>query len=119
VRPGGEFEYEITATNPGLRRGMDAAGMALTSVGHGKYAEVVLHRRIAYVTIVDFVLDTESYEVATAVEFRKKGSRVEMVLLTDAMYNEEWTKMAVTGFNGQLDRFERLLTGERSRKPWS
>src|SRR3989442_1773889 len=41
LRPGGGFEYAMTATDPAQIEGLKALGVALTSVARGTYTEVV------------------------------------------------------------------------------
>jgi uncharacterized protein YndB with AHSA1/START domain len=112
VREGGEFEYEMTVVDPGQRAAMTSAGIPPTSVGHGKYTEVVPRARLAYVNVVDFVPDTPPYENTVRVEFRAKGDAVAFTVILDRLHNEEWTQMAVAGYNSQFDRLETLLAGD-------
>src|SRR5207245_11749340 len=75
LRPGGEVEYAMTATRPDLIEGMKAAGLPLTSLAHGTYTEVTRPRRLAYTTLVDFILGVAPNEVAEAVGIQPVGRR--------------------------------------------
>lgn len=110
VWPGGEFEYEMTATDPALRAVMTANGMPVDSVVRGRYTEVRRAERLAYVNLVDFVPGTPAFEVEVRVEFSASGERSRLVLVTDVLHNEEWTERAVMGHTSQLNRLERALT---------
>ena len=116
LRPGGEFEYAMTATRPDLIEGMKAAGLPLTSVAHGTYTEVTRPRRLAYTTLVDFIQGVAPYEVAAVVEIQPVGGGVRMVVTEDAMHDELWTERSTMGMNSSLDRLAKVLDarlGER------
>jgi len=109
LRPGGEFEYAMTATRSDLIEGMKAAGLPLTSVAHGTYTEVTRPRRLAYTTLVDFIHGVASYEVAAVVEILPVGRGVRMVVTEDAMHDELWTERSTMGMNSSLDRLAKVL----------
>jgi uncharacterized protein YndB with AHSA1/START domain len=109
VRPGGEFEYCMTVVDPDLRKGMEAAGMPLSSVGHGTYSEVVPMRRIAYTNVVDFIPDTEPYGMGVTVEFEAVASEVRIRLVSDRLHDRRWTERATLGFTSQFERLKELL----------
>ncbi len=70
LRPGGEFEYAMTATSPDLIEGMKSAGLPLTSVARGTYTEVTPPQRLAYTTLADFIPGVAPYEVAAVAEIQ-------------------------------------------------
>lgn len=115
ARAGGEFEYELAVVDPARRAGMEESGLPLTSVTRGRYLEVVPMERISYVTIIDFVPGVEPYEAATEVEFRAVGDRVKVRLVTDALHDATWTRLARAGFVSQFDRLIRRLEGSPRR----
>jgi uncharacterized protein YndB with AHSA1/START domain len=104
VEVGGEFEYELTATDPDLRKGMEEAGLPLVSVAHGRFTEVIPRRRLAYTTIVDFAPGVAPYETKAVVELFPRGEAIRLVFTAEAMHNEEWTRLAHLGWSSQLDR---------------
>ena len=113
LRPGGGFEYAMTATDPAQIEGLKALGVALTSVARGTYTEVVPPHRLAYKTIVDFIPGAEPYEVAAVVEFQPLGQGVRMVVTEDAMHNEQWTQLSTMGMKSSLDKLVKVLESRR------
>jgi uncharacterized protein YndB with AHSA1/START domain len=109
LRPGGEFRYAMTATAPEQVEFLKKAGMPLTTETRARYTEVVPLKRIAFAQLADFIPGVAAYEVATAVEFDSSPRGARMLLTLDAMHDESWTKMAVMGWESQLDKLAKLL----------
>jgi uncharacterized protein YndB with AHSA1/START domain/uncharacterized protein YdhG (YjbR/CyaY superfamily) len=109
VRPGGRFEYAMTATDPAQIDALRAMGVPLTSVAHGSYTEVRPRRRLAYRTLADFIPGVEPYEVATQVELHSGARGVKLVLIQDAMHDKQWTEMAKAGFESQLKKLAKRV----------
>lgn len=105
LRPGGELAYAMTATAPAMVEFMKKAGMPVTTETRITYTEVVPRKRLAYETLADFIPGVEPYAVATVVELFPSEQGVRMVLTFDAMHDEQWTKMAVMGWESQLGKF--------------
>ena len=109
LRPGGELLYAQMAIGPDQVAFMKNAGMPLTSEMRCTYTEVTPPRRLAYTTLADFMPGVEPYGVATAVELQPGAEGVRMVLTIDAMHDEQWTDMAVKGWEMELDKLGRVL----------
>ncbi|HLJ89227.1 MAG TPA: SRPBCC domain-containing protein [Candidatus Angelobacter sp.] len=109
LRAGGTLRYLMTATGAAQAAFMKKAGMPLTTEGRISYTEVILHERLAYTHLADFIPGVEPYDVATTVEFFVEGEDVRMVLTFDAMHSEEWTQRAAMGHESQLGRLEKVL----------
>jgi uncharacterized protein YndB with AHSA1/START domain len=116
LRPGGGFEYTMTATAPAIIEGMKAAGLPLTSVAHGTYTEVTPPRRLAYKTVADFIPGVAPYEVAAVVEIHTTAHGVRMVVTEDAMHDEQWTQMSAMGMNSSLDKLVKVIEARRARR---
>jgi uncharacterized protein YndB with AHSA1/START domain len=113
LRPGGELLYTMTAVGSDQIEFMKKAGMPLTSETHVRFTEVVPPQRLAYTTLADFIPGVEPYDAATAVELHRDADTVKLVLVIDAMHDEYWTKMAVMGWESELDKLARVLrTGQ-------
>jgi len=110
LRPQGELLYAMTAVGPEQVAFMKRAGMPITTEARIVYTEVVPRRRLAYVQVADFVPGLEPYDVATEVELHPAGKAVRMVLTLERMHDEEWTRRAVAGWEGQLGKLARLLS---------
>jgi len=108
-RPNGELLYDMTATAPEQIEFLKKAGMPLTTPSVVTYTEVVPLKRFAFDQLVDFVPNVKPYQVAMAVEFDATPQGVRMVLTLDAMHDEFWTKMAVMGWESELDKLAKIL----------
>lgn len=111
LRPGGELLYAMTATAPEQVDFLKKAGMPLTAQTRALYTGVVPLKRLAFTQLADFIPNVQPYEVATTVEFETGQQGVKMVLTLDAMHDEYWTKMAVMGWESQLDKLATLVKG--------
>lgn len=109
LRPGGELLYAMTATGPSQIEFMKRAGMPLTTEARLTYTEVIPMERLAYIHLVDFIPEVEAYDVATVVEFRAGRNCVQMVVHLDAMHSDEWTQRAVSGWESQLSKADKLF----------
>jgi uncharacterized protein YndB with AHSA1/START domain len=109
LRPGGHLLYDMTAIAPDQIDFMRKAGMPLTTRSLVTYTEVEPLKRLAFVQLADFIPNVKPYEVAMTVEFDSSPQAVRMVLTLDAMHDEYWTKMAVMGWENELDKLAKLL----------
>jgi len=115
VRPGGRFEYAMTATDPAQINALRAMGLPLTSVAKGSYLEVLPRRRLAYRTLVDFIPGVDPYAVATIVELHPVTRGVKLVLTQDAMHDKRWTEMSRAGFESQLKKLAKRFKASKVR----
>jgi len=109
LRPEGELLYAMTATGPSQIEFMKRAGMPLTTEARLTYTEVSPMQLLAYIHLVDFIPGVEAYDIATVVEFHTERDRVRMVVRLDAMHNDEWTQRAVSGWESQLSKADKLF----------
>jgi len=109
LRAGGELLYAMTAIGPNQIKFMKDAGMPITTEARVAYIEVNPMRRLAYTHLIDFVPGVEVYDVATVVEFSVERDSVRMVIHLDAMHSEEWSQRAISGWESQLSKADRLL----------
>ena len=109
VRLGGELLYAMTATAPEQIGFLKKAGMAQTTESLVTYTDVVPLKRLAFTQMADFIPGVTPYAVATTVELETVPQGVRLVLTVDAMHDEYWTKMAVMGWENELDKLGRML----------
>jgi uncharacterized protein YndB with AHSA1/START domain len=109
LRPGGELVYTMTAIAPDQIEFMKNAGMPLTTETRATYTEVVPPTRLAYTTRADFIPGVEPYDAATVVELHGSADGVRLVLTLDAMHDEQWTQMAVMGWEMELGKLAQIL----------
>jgi len=109
VRLRGELLYAMTATAPDQIEFLKKAGMPLTTESLVRYTNVVPLERLAFTQLADFIPGVKPYEVATTVAFEMIPEGVRLVLTLDAMHDEHWTKLAVMGWEQELDNLGRML----------
>jgi uncharacterized protein YndB with AHSA1/START domain len=113
LRPGGKFDYEMTATGSEQIEAMKKANLPLTSRAHGTYGEVTPRRRLAYRTVADFIPGVRPYEIGSVIDFHIVPRGVRLTVTEDVMHNEEWTKMSEMGMSSSLDRLAKVIEGKR------
>jgi len=113
LRPGHGLAYTMSATAPEMIDYMRKAGMPVSNEHSLRYTEVDPPRRLAYMEKVDFIPGVDTYEVETVIELAEAAGVVKMVLTFDAMHDDHWTKLAVMGREGELDRLAKLLAARR------
>ena len=109
LRPGGELTYAMTAMALEQMEFLKKAGMPLTQEAHVSYTEVVRPRRLAFTQLADFIPNVKPYEVAMTVELDAVPEGVRMILTLDAMHDEQWTRLAVMGWESELDKLAKRL----------
>ena len=109
LRPGGALHYDMIAIGPDQIAFMKKAGMPLSQLTRATYKEVSPHTRLAFDCVVDFVRGVEPYETATVVELAARGADTDLVLTIEAMHAEQWTQMAVMGWESELGKLGQAL----------
>jgi uncharacterized protein YndB with AHSA1/START domain len=109
VRLGGELFYAMTADAPDQIDFLKKAGMPLTTESLVTYTELVPLQRLGFTQLADFIPGVKPYEVATTVELETIPQGVRLVLTLDAMHDEQWTRMAVMGWESELGKLARVL----------
>ncbi len=117
-RPGGAFDFEMTATGPEQVKAMRDMGMSLSSRTKSMYVEVVKPRRLVLKTQVDFVPNVDPYEMTSDVKFVKVRGGTKLVFTSTKMHSEEWGELARQGQMSQLDKLAALL-GDASAKAFT
>ncbi|NVJ20819.1 MULTISPECIES: SRPBCC family protein [Myxococcus] len=106
ARAGGTLRYEMIADSPEMIAAMKAAGQPTSHATRSSFTEVVPHSRLVITNVIDFIPGVATYESRIAVGFFPNGDRVRMVVTTDAMHSEEFTKMQTEGFTSQLTKLD-------------
>jgi len=109
VRLGGEMLYAMTADAPDQVDFLKKAGMPLTTESLVTYTELLPLQRLGFTQLADFIPGVKPYEVATTVELETIPQGVRLVLTLDAMHDEQWTRLAVMGWESELGKLARLL----------
>ncbi len=109
LRPGGELAYAMTATAPEQMEFLKKAGMPLIQEARVTYTEVVRPRRLAFTQMADFIPNVKPYEGAMSVELDTGPEGVRMILTLDARHKEQWTRLAVMGWESELEKLARRL----------
>ena len=109
LRPGGQWRYAMTATDPEMVEFMRRAGMPLTNEVTATYTEVVPRQRLRYTNRIDFVPGVTPYESAALIELHAAAQQVRLIVSLDAMHDELWTARAREGWESQLGRLMQQL----------
>jgi uncharacterized protein YndB with AHSA1/START domain len=109
VRLGGELLYAMTADAPDQIDFLKKAGMPLTTESLVTYTDVVPLQRLGFTQLADFIPGVKPYDVATNVELETIPQGVRLVLTLDAMHDEQWTRLAVMGWESELGKLARVL----------
>jgi uncharacterized protein YndB with AHSA1/START domain len=109
LEPGGELRHSLTATAPEQVEFMNGAGLPLTTYAVKRFTEVEPGRRLAYVSLVDFVPGVEPYEQLTTVEITPARDGVHVRMTMEPMHDDQWTQRLVAGRANELDNLGRLL----------
>jgi uncharacterized protein YndB with AHSA1/START domain len=109
VRLGGELLYAMTADAPDQIDFLKKAGMPLTTESLVTYTDVVPLQRLGFTQRADFIPGVKPYDVATNVELETIAQGVRLVLTLDAMHDEQWTRLAVMGWESELGKLARVL----------
>ena len=113
VRPGGLWEYAMTATVAENIHFLKGLGMPSSTTTRATYTEVLPQRRLAYENLIDFVPGVAPYTASVVVDFEATVEGVRLRIAMDAMHDERWTELARQGWESQLGR----LTAALSRRP--
>lgn len=113
LEPEGELVYTMTASGPEQIEFMRNAGLPLTSTSRKRFIEIERPRRLAYMSLVDFVPDTPPYEFLTVVELTPGDGDVHVAMTVDSMHDDVWTERLVAGRANELDNLGSLIQSRR------
>jgi len=103
LRPGGAVRYTMTATAPEQIAFMQSVGAPLATEFHKTFTEVAPPKRLAYLTIIDFVPDHEPYEHLTTIDIEPAGEGTNVVMTLDPLHDEPWTQQHRAHRSNELD----------------
>jgi uncharacterized protein YndB with AHSA1/START domain len=109
LRPGGELRHSLTATGPAQVEFMQNAGLPLTTHARKEFTEIEPHRRLAYLSDIDFVPGVEPYQHLTTVELTPETDGVRVVMTVEPLHDDEWTQRLVAGRENELHNLARLI----------
>ena len=110
---GGELVYTMTASGPEQVEFMRNARLPLTSTSRKRFTEVERPRRLAYLSLVDFVPDTPPYEFLTVVELEPADGEVQVSMTVESMHDQVWTERLIAGRANELDNLATLIESRR------
>jgi hypothetical protein len=80
--------------------------MPLTTESRKTFTQVSPHRRLAYLSLIDFVPDHEPFEHLNVVEIAPAGDRTKVVMTVDPTHDETWTPRILAGRDNELDNLQ-------------
>jgi uncharacterized protein YndB with AHSA1/START domain len=108
-RAGGELFYDMIATDAGQIEYLRRMGMAASHETRGTFVEIEPPRRLKIRHMIDFIPGLEPYENNMLVEFFPESRGARMVITVDPHRDEEWTRRAALGLEGQLTKLPAAL----------
>jgi uncharacterized protein YndB with AHSA1/START domain len=109
LRPGGVLRYTMTATAPEQVAFMRSTGNPLSAEVRKTFTEVEPLTRLAYLSLIDFVPDHETYEHLTTVDIESAGDRTNVVVTVDPLHDETWTRQHRAHRGNELDNLEAAI----------
>ena len=107
ARVGGELRYDMVADTPEMVAAMAAEGRPPSHATRGHFAELVPHRRLRLVHVIDFLPGVEPYDNLIDVELFPAGDQVRMVVTLHGLHDQQHTHMQLEGFTSQLRKLDR------------
>jgi uncharacterized protein YndB with AHSA1/START domain len=114
LRVGGELLYALTATGPEQVEFMKKAGMPLSTEAKKTFTEIDRPRRLAYLSLIDFVPGVKPYEQLTVIELTPRDGGTQVVMIADPLHDEVWTQRLIAGRTNELDNLSKVI--ERRRR---
>ncbi|MCA9622762.1 MAG: SRPBCC domain-containing protein [Myxococcales bacterium] len=110
---GGPLIYDMIAAAPEQIAAMQAMGQPISHGTRGIFAEVVPQERLVLRHVIDFLPGVAPYDNDIEVTFHQEGDRARMVVTIQPHFSAEFTKMAVAGFESQLEKLPEVLVRRR------
>ncbi len=117
LRPGGTFEYTMTAVGPDQIAALKEMGMPLRTRARNKYTEVASPHRLAYKTTIDFVPGIAPYAITSLVEFQELREGTKMVFTSSKLHDAGFQEMARQGQESQLGKLAKFLAQVAAPEP--
>ncbi|MBS0580862.1 MAG: SRPBCC domain-containing protein [Proteobacteria bacterium] len=114
-RAGGALVYDMIAVGAQEIAYMKNAGMAVSHGTHGTFADVVRHRHLELVHVIDFVPGLPAYEHRMRVEFFAEGRQARMIIQVEPHSTTQWTQASLAGMESQLTKLPALLGARAAR----
>lgn len=112
LRVGGTLHYSMNALGAEQIAFMKKENMPVSHAVRGRFTEVVVNERLAFIHIVDFVPNTAPFELETVVEIHPAPNGVKLVLEIEAMPDPIWTQRMKDGWEMELGKLEKALRTE-------
>ncbi len=109
LRPGGAFDYEMTATGAEQVEALKGLGLPLTTSSHNVYKEVRSREKLVLKGRIDFIPDVPPYDLEMAVEFRPTRGGTKLVFTSQRMHNAQFQELSRQGQAEQLEKLARVV----------
>ncbi len=115
LRPGGAFDYEMTAVGAEQIAALKGMGLPLTSRARSIYLEVTPPRHLVMKAHVDFIPDVAPYDITMTVELRPVRGGTKLVFRSTRMHSAQFQELSRQGQSEQLDKLARLVATSAGR----
>jgi len=113
LRPGGVFEYAITAMDVPQVEALTEAGIPITRISRLTFLELVPRKRISYKIGIDYIPEVKPYDVSTTIEFNPVDKAVKMLVAQEPMHSAEWTQTLALSLDKQFNRLGKVIQARR------
>lgn len=104
---GGRLQYSMIAEGAEQVATVKRIGMSARHEVSARFAELRPRQRLTIIHAMDFVPGVEPYESTIAVDFVSLGESSRMVVTTDPLHSDEFTRLSQEGFAYQLTKLDR------------
>jgi uncharacterized protein YndB with AHSA1/START domain len=113
-RVGGTLSYDMIADTPEMIAAMKRMGREPSHATRARFIELTPHKRLAITHVIDFLSGVTPYESTIMTEFFPSGDSVRMVITLQPMHSDDFTRMSLRGWKGQLAKLDKRF---RQRQP--
>lgn len=110
LRPEGQVRYTMTATAPEQVAFVESLGLPLASEFRKTYVEVAPPKRLAYLSLIDFVPDQEPYEHLTVIDLEPAADGTTLIMAVNPLHDEAWTQEYRDHRSSELDNLDAAIS---------
>lgn len=116
LKPGGQVRFTMTAVGPDQVEFMRSVGQPLSTQLQKTFTEVRSQKRLAFVTVIDFVPGQAPYEHLTVIDIEPDGDGTKVVMTLDPLHDEAWTQQHHAHRGEELDNLGAVISSRRASR---
>ena len=115
ARVGGALSYDMIADTPEMITAMKRMGREPSHRTRARFVELTPYKRLSITHVIDFLPGVKPYESTIVTELIPSGDSVRMVITLEPLHSDDFTKMSMRGWTGQLAKLDRRFGGQVSQ----